>query len=255
MMKDGFSFPAGIEVDDSLNVFELGLAYRIDDRTKLTFRYDENFRFAKVNELALAAPGVVLDTQTGESIEFGITMVRGINQFTASVYQLNLENEIEFDPILFINSNLDKTQRNGFTLSLLSKINKMLSIKTEFGYVDPKFRSGAFDGNDISGVAAEIAKIRGDYQINDNLTSYLEVSYTGPKYAQGDNANEFGKLDSITVINTGVGYQLMAWKLHFRINNLADEKYAEFITNNGFGAAFQPSPERNYWLTASYRFD
>ena len=252
MMKDAFSFPAGIEVDDDLTVYELGLAYRVDNRTKLTFRYDENFRFAKVNELALAAPGVVLDTQTGESIEFGITLVRGINQFTASVYQLNLENEIEFDPILFLNTNLDKTQRNGFTLSLLSQINKMLSIKTELGYVDPKFRSGAFDGNDISGVASEIAKIRGDYQINDDLTSYLEVNYTGPKYAQGDNANEFDKLDSITVINAGVGYQLMAWKFHFRINNLADEKYADFITNFG---AYQPSPDRNYWLTASYRFD
>jgi iron complex outermembrane receptor protein len=254
-MKDGFSFPAGIQVEDDITVNELGLSYFLDDDTKLTARYDENFRFAKVNELAQAMPGDILDTQVGESYELGAEFVRGKHTFIASVYQLNLENEIEFDSVNFININLDNTRRNGATLSLYSQISTATSIKTELGLVDAKFDSGAFDGNDISGVAGQIAKVRADYQIKNNLGSYFEVHYTGEKYAQGDNDNAFGKLGSITVMNVGVGFQQLNWDIQFRINNLADKKYAEFVTNNGFGAAYQPSPERNYMLKADYQFE
>jgi iron complex outermembrane receptor protein len=74
-MKDGVSFPAGLRTDDDITVNELGLAYSVDEQIKLTVRYDENFRFAKVNELALAAPGNVLNTQTGESFEAGVDLL------------------------------------------------------------------------------------------------------------------------------------------------------------------------------------
>ena len=263
-MKDGFSFPTGLKFDDDITVNELGLAFYVDDNTKLTLRYDENFRFAKVNELALAETNTILDTQTGESIELGIDLVRGDYQLIASIYQLNLEDEIEFDPTvgpdfgfgpIGLNVNLDKTQRNGATLSLVSQVSSTLSIKTELGLVSAKFKSGTFDGNDISGVAGNIARIRADYLPRDNLASYLEIHYTGEKFAQGDNANVFGKLDSYTILNAGISYRQKNWDVHLRINNLADKKYAEFITNNGFGAAYQPSPERNYMLSANYQFE
>ena len=257
-MKDGSSFPTGLKFDDDITVSELGLAFYLDDNTKLTLRYDENFRFAKVNELALAALNTVLKTQTGESFEIGADLARGDHQWVVSIYQLNLQNEMEFDPTVGLfgeNINLEKTQRNGITLSLVSQLSANLSIKTELGLVKAKFKSGTFDGNEISGVANEIAKIRTDYQFKNNLASHLEVHYTGERFAQGDNANVFGKLDPFTVINAGISHQLNNWNIQIRINNLADEKYAEFITNNGFGAAYQPSPERNYMFTANYQFE
>lgn len=257
-MTDGFSFPNGIEVDDDITVNELGLAYFVDRQTRVSIRFDENFRFAKVNELAQAAPGEILDTQTGDSFEIGVDLTRGNHQLIASIYRLDLEDEIEFDPnagLFGENVNLDKTRRDGLTLSLYSQFSEKFGFKTEIGIVDAQFRSGSFDGNDISGVSDSIAKLRGDYRINDYYTTYLEYNYSSPRYAQGDNGNEFGKLDSITVINAGISYQYMAWDVNFRVNNLADEEYAEFVTNNGFGAAYQPSPERNFMLTAGYSFE
>ncbi len=254
-MTDGFSFPNGIEVDDEITVAELGLAYFVDEQTRLSLRYDQNFRFAKVNELAQAAPGNILDTQTGDSYEFGIELTRGNHQLILSLYRLDLENEIEFDPnagMFGENVNLDNTRRDGVTVSLYSQFSMAFGLKTEVGVVDAEFRSGSFNGKDISGVADTIAKLRGDYRINDHFTTYLEYNYSSPKYAQGDNANDFGKLESITVYNAGVAYQYEVWDVNFRINNLADESYAEFITNNG---AYYPSPERNFTLTATYRFE
>ncbi|MDH3389279.1 MAG: TonB-dependent receptor, partial [Gammaproteobacteria bacterium] len=141
------------------------------------------------------------------------------------------------------------------TLSLLSQLSQVFALKTDIGLVDAKYESGFFAGNEISGVVDRIARLRGDYRFNDSVTGYLEYHYSSAKYAQGDNANEFGKLGSITVINAGIGYQYRAWDVNFRINNLADEKHAEFVTNNGFGAAYQPSPDRIFTLTAGYSFE
>ncbi len=256
-MTDGYSLPDGIEVDDDITVKELGLAYFIDDQTRVSVRLDENFRFAKVNELAFAASGDILDTQTGESFEIGLDLTRGDHQLIVSIYRLDLEDEIEFDPINFANTNLDETRRDGLTLSLFSQLNAAFGLRTEIGMVDAEFRSGTFEGRDISGVSDAIAKLRGDYRVNDYFTTYLEYNYSSPRYAQGDNANEFGKIGSITVYNAGIVYQYKAWDVDFRINNLADEEYAEFVTNNGspLGPAYQPSPERNFMLTAGYSFE
>ncbi|MCH8105748.1 MAG: TonB-dependent receptor [Proteobacteria bacterium] len=259
-MKDGFSFPTGLKFDDDITVNELGLSFYVDDDTKLTVRYDENFRFAKVNELALAETNTVLNTQTGESIEIGANLAWGDYQLIASIYQLNLEDEIVFDPTVGpdigfgptgLNVNLDKTQRSGATLSLVSQPISNLSIKTELGLVNARFKSGLFKGNDISGVAGKTANIRADYQFRENLASYLEVHYTGEKFAQGDNANVNSKLESFTILNAGISYQKKNWDINFRINNLSDEKYAEFISSF---VAYFPNPERNFMLTTSYQF-
>ena len=230
----------------------------------MTFRYDENFRFAKIDEFSQTIEPTILDTQTGESFEIGIDITRGDQQVVLSIYQLDLEDEIAFDPTLGpvffgvpsgLNTNLDKTRRQGLMLSWFSQISTDFALNTEIGLVDAKFESGTFKGNRISGVADEIAKIRGDYQITNFIATYLEVNYTGPMYAQGDNANQSDKIDSVTVINAGIGYQYRAWDVSFRINNLADEDYADFITDFGFGTTFYPSPERNFMLTAGYSFE
>jgi len=262
-----FEFPSNhviTSADDDITVTELGIAYFLDDQTRLTFRYDENFRFAKIDEFSQTIEPTILDTQTGESFEIGIDITRGDQQVVLSIYQLDLEDEIAFDPTLGpvffgvpsgLNTNLDKTRRQGLMLSWFSQISTDFALNTEIGLVDAKFESGTFKGNRISGVADEIAKIRGDYQITNFIATYLEVNYTGPMYAQGDNANQSDKIDSVTVINAGIGYQYRAWDVSFRINNLADEDYADFITDFGFGTTFYPSPERNFMLTAGYSFE
>ncbi|MDH3448460.1 MAG: TonB-dependent receptor [Gammaproteobacteria bacterium] len=251
-MTDGFSFPEGIEVDDDVTVTELGLAYFMNDSTRISVRLDENFRFAKVNELAFAAPGEILDTQTGESLEIGIAFTHGDQQFIATIYRLDLENEIDFDPINFVNVNLDDTRRDGLTLSWLSQFSRHFALKTEIGLIDSQFRSGSFEGKEIPGVSDTVAKLRGDQRINDLVTAYLEYHYSSPRYPSGDLANDLEKIDSISVYNGGVTYKNMDWEISFRVNNLFDETYAEFVNNFG---AFFPNPERNYTLTAAYSFE
>jgi iron complex outermembrane receptor protein len=262
-MKDGFSFPSGLNIKDDVQVAEFGLLYRVRENLNWSLRFDENFRFAKINELAQAESGQILDTQTGNSYEAGLQWKSENHQITASVYRLDLENEIVFDPTVGpdfgfgpsgANVNLRKTRRDGLTLSLTNRLLPHLTLNTELGLVNARYESGTFEGKQISGVADRVIKIRADYSFTSTLTSYLEAHHKGEHYAQGDNANAFDRLSAINVMNAGLRYVYDNLEVSLRINNLADKKYAEFITNNGFGAAYQPSPERNFVLSAQYRF-
>ena len=262
-IKDGFSFPAGLTIKDDVQVAEIGLIYRPQPHLRWTFRVDENFRFAKIDELALAEPDQILDTQTGLSYELGVDWNSGLHRLTASIYRLDLENEIVFDPTVGpdfgfgpagANVNLQKTRRDGLSLLWTNQIGSSLVLKTELGLVSATYQSGTFSGNEISGVADRVVKIRADYLISKKLSCYLEAHHKGEHFAQGDNANAFAQVDAVNIINAGFKLNDEKLAISFRVNNLADKQYAEFVTNNGFGAAYQPSPDRNYQLAANYHF-
>ena len=67
----GCPFTNGIEIDDRELVTEQGLAFRPTDSWRVFARRDENLRFAKVDEFTNPTPGVILQTQSGDSYEAG----------------------------------------------------------------------------------------------------------------------------------------------------------------------------------------
>ena len=87
------------EVNKSASVIEYGLSYSPSDSVRLFARVDENFRFAKVDELTYTSPGDELETQTGESMELGVEFKQSEFSIRAVVYRLELKDEITFDPI------------------------------------------------------------------------------------------------------------------------------------------------------------
>jgi iron complex outermembrane receptor protein len=264
-MTNGFSFPNGLRFEDDQSVAELGLARQISGSLKWTLRTDQNFRFAKVDELAQAEPGKTLKTQTGISYETGLIWSDAGHEWTLSAFRLELENEIVFDPTVdtdptnsFVegaNVNLRETLREGINVLGSITLDEALRLGLELSWIDATFASGVFAGKRISGVADNSVGLRLDYHVNPGLDVWLQARRKGGYYAQGDNANASGEIDGPTIVNLGLNYQHMQWTLNARINNLTDRNYAEFITNNGFGAAFQPSPDRNFMLTAGYRFE
>ena len=54
-----------------------------------------------------------LKTQTSHDIEGGFRVKTNVFQVQTSVYGMDLENEIHFNPVLFYNVNLDPTRRYG----------------------------------------------------------------------------------------------------------------------------------------------
>ena len=115
-------YSSGVQVDDDVTVGTLGLAIKANKNVRVLVRADQNYRFAKVDEFLQPAftptfSPVLLETQTGLSLESGIEWTQGSNSAKFIVYKLDLENEIAFDPINFANINLEDTERSGIITS------------------------------------------------------------------------------------------------------------------------------------------
>ncbi|EDY85535.1 TonB-dependent receptor, plug [gamma proteobacterium HTCC5015] len=240
------------------DVAELGVNFVASDQARLYLRADQNFRVATTDEASFTSPGVTqLNPQEGVSYEFGGDFLFDDIQYGVNLYQLDLEDEIAYDPTapgLFgpgANVNLDETRRQGLIVSSTIPLTQMLQLSLNYHRVEAEFRSGGLKGNQVSGVPEESARLSLDIEPLEALTIYTEAVYTGQQYVSGDNTNTLAKRASYTLFNVAARYQMQEWAFGARINNVGDKEYN--ASENSFGG-IQPAAGTNGWLTAEYRF-
>lgn len=244
----------------SVDVAEFGLRYHLSEEMDAYARVDQNFRFAKVDELTYVSPGTSLRPQTGNSFEAGINYSDETVSYELSFYQLALKDEIAFDPsapqpvgafFAGANVNFDPTTHRGVSLDVSRELSERFDINASYSYSDASFDSGVFAGNTISGVPENSASVSVNYEHSSVINVLVAANYVGSRYLDGDNANSLSKLPNHTVINSNLIYQHNDLRFNLRVNNLTNRRYVE--NANSFGSLF-PSPERNFLLTATWEF-
>jgi iron complex outermembrane receptor protein len=262
----GQGVPDDADLDDAVSVFSAGLTVNASDSLRHFIRYEENYRFPKVDEHTnspvVPFPGESskpLATQTGDSIEIGVDWARDGHAAEFSLYRLDLENEISFDPVQFRNVNIDSTRREGAILNTKWRLNGALELGLNYNYIDTEIRSGTFEGNRVPFTAERTAGLNFDWTPAEYWHLYGELLYVGDRLFSGDFAAELPQLEGYTVANVLLDFSWERWGLSLRINNLSDELYS------GSGAAalgpapdfmtvesFYPAPGRSGWLQLTY---
>jgi iron complex outermembrane receptor protein len=258
------------KVKDSVGAGSIGVFWAAADNTKLWVRADQNFRFAAIDEHTASASGQPLKTQTGESYELGIEHRYNQHVFNLQAYQLDLKNEIGFQPVLGFfccNINFDPTRRQGLSASWNSNLTQKLNANLQLSLVDAQFTSGAFSGKRIPHVPKTALTGSITYRPLEKTTVGLESQFTGRKVADGDFDNDQRRAKAVFVHNLAI---TQGWKdltVSLRINNVLDQKYnlytveeavafgpPPFFPVTGTDLAFYPAAERNALLTLAYRF-
>lgn len=257
----GFGFSQSFEDDES--AFEIAIQSEVNENLSVFFRIDENFRFAKIDEITFTEVGKSLDVQTGQSNEIGVDYTQGELSLKAQVYRLEIDNEIAYDPNangpvpgFGANVNLDPTLHDGMILEAAYSLQDNWDLAAAFTYNDATFDEGVYEGNNISGVPERQLSVNTSYRVSKAFKTYVEALHVDDHYAAGDYDNSAPKLDAYTVVNTNLAYSWDEFELSLRINNLFDKEYSTTAFGSSFGMIFPfPSPERNFWLTASVRFE
>ena len=269
-LVDDFTFPAGIEINDSELVTEQGLAFRPRDNWRLFVRRDESVRFAKVDEYTNPAPGVILKTQLGESLETGIEWTHGGHSAKAVFYRLNLDNEIAFAPGagafgLGANINLEQTRRDGVIVEGVVQATNALRLVGSYSFIDARVTAGVLEGKKVPYVAEHTLKGTAAYRLTPFWNVFGEVQGVSERVFSGDFDKVLGELPGYGVVNLATDVHFKGWTLTARVNNLLDNEYSDFgaratlFPPPTFAAveleSFFPSPERNFWLTLRYDYD
>lgn len=242
----------------------IGLTFQLLSNVKLYIRAEENYRFPKADENSSpqTSPNG-LKTQRGVSYEGGMQWDTKKLLSKFSIYQLNLENEIMFDPTQTAQNpfgtdrNLDPTVRRGLSLIEKYQLTDRVNLNGQYNYVRARFQSGPNSGNRIPLVSESILRAGVDYAITQNFNFYTEALYTGNQFAANDDANVAGKVGGYTTYNVNFRYHWHQLEASFRVNNVFN-KYYYFYTvympsvQNEF---FYPAPGRNILFTVKYLLD
>ncbi len=241
----------------------LGLTYKPAPNLQLYARRAGSFRFPKADENASTTQPGGLKTQRGVAYEAGIEQILDKDLYNFDIFQLNLRDEIMFDPTqtpedpFGSNRNLPPTKRYGFSLSFKKEFTPHLTLNSQFNYVNARFQSGVNANKRIPLVSELIMRAGLNYQITDKWQIYSEALFTGNQYAANDDANIAGVIGGYTTYNIHFSYIYKQISASFHINNLFN-KYYYFYTvyqsslNEQF---FYPAPARNFMFTIKYLFE
>lgn len=241
----------------------IGATYQLTPITKLFLRRAESFRFPNADENAFTPTGITqLKTQTGVSYETGAqwNFINSVSKL--SIYQLNLTDEIAFDPTqtpqqpFGANRNLDPTIRRGASLSEKYLLNEKITLDGQYNYVNARFQSGINAGNRIPLVSENIFRAGVNYRFFNYWNAYTEAVYTGNQYSANDDANISGINGGYTYYNFNLRFVYHQFSASFRVNNIFNKYYYLYTIYTPFTnmQSFYPAPGRNCMLTLKYQF-
>jgi len=222
-------------------------------------RIAESFRIANIDErIGSALFGVpttfTLETQTSEDWEAGARFSSGPFEVQSSYYDMRLTNEIQFDPVNFINRNLDPTRRRGVETIARWQITPQVRLGGNITYTDARFREGPLQGNRVPLVSLWTGNASLSWDIyKDWLTLDTIVSYVGDRRMDNDQENFQPKIEERTTVDLRLGGQVEQFYWSASVVNLFDEEYFDYSVasaNTARQGVFNAYPQPGRTFTA-----
>src|SRR5436190_19952620 len=134
-----------LDSNETQYALHVGLEHRFNDVLSVFGRAARAFRTPTVDERVASGPAFdpfftplaqnfKLKTQTSHDVEGGFRIKAGAFQMQSSIYSMDLENEIHFNPVLFFNRNLDPTRRYGSETSASFRVSESVLLRGGFAY-------------------------------------------------------------------------------------------------------------------------
>ncbi|MFA6314539.1 MAG: TonB-dependent receptor [Sterolibacterium sp.] len=243
------------------NAYDLGLTYaangwRVYGKTGTTFR------FANVDELfgvdAFFNPVFAgsLRPQYGSIDEIGGSIAVGAANIRASVYQLDLTDEIGYDTALAVNTNLSPTRREGGELEADWKIAEGLQARMAYTHTDARFRSGAYSGKQVPLVPRDQVSAQLTWDTGRTGSYSAAARQVGARRFASDFTNTRGMLAGYTTLDLQAVWKLKPWKITARLLNALDKKYSPFAGYSAFynDTYYYPADGRSLFVSGRFDF-
>ena len=258
-LTDGFLYPQGVNIDNSANAIDMGTHYQITNHLNLFARISKSFRFAKVDEQAYTSENFVgLEPQTGRSYEVGVDYVNDNHHIKFSIYHLELNDEIIFDPSVpsppgaffpGANVNAGSSKREGVLADYSVSVSEFVELGINAHYIDSSLNYGQ-QKTTIPGVAQYNINSWINWGLAENWNLFLETHYLSKRFQEGDFTNTQDKLSGYALVNGSLSWQAEALKVSLRVDNLFDKEYISYAQFGGF----YPGTGRATELSVSYKF-
>ena len=248
----------------SLTAYDIGLSYDLAPGARVYGKTGRTFRFANTDELFGFDPITFatifrgdLRPQFGPIREVGASLRQGTAQVQASLYQIELRDEINFNNVSGNNENFPASRRRGLEIEGRLRLMDNVQVKVGYAKTDSKFTEGGFAGKTMPMVPGYKATAT----LNWNTVTYglygVAVNQVGSRYYSSDLTNARQKLDGYVTTDLLAAWQSRSWTFTAKMMNAFDRKYAAFAGIQAFtGALFYfPADPRTLFLSARHDFN
>jgi iron complex outermembrane receptor protein len=258
-----------LDSNETQYALHVGLEHRLNSVFSVFGRAARAFRTPDVDERVASGPAFdaffnpipqtfKLKTQTSNDVELGYRIKDGPFQMQTSIYNMDLENEIHFDPVNFFNYNLDPTRRYGVETATSLRLSETLLVRGGAAYTRAVFREGPNMGNDVPLVSRFTASGGVTWNIWQNyFVADATVRYWGDRYMDNDQPNRQALIPGNATADFKLSgqYEHFFWSLS--VNNVFNALYYDYaiassFTDGRFNA--YPLPGRTYMVKAVATF-
>jgi iron complex outermembrane receptor protein len=246
----------------SRSAYDLGLTYAADGwraygKTGTTFRFanvDELFGFDPLLFVPVFAGN--LRPQHGKIHEIGGSMTAGRVNLRASIYQLDLTDEIGYDDALGANTNLSPTRRRGLELEADWTLAEGLRGKLAYAYTEARFRGGAYAGNAVPLVPRGQLSAQLTWNTGRSGTYSAAARHVSESRYGSDFNNTQGMLSGYTTLDLQAAWNLKPWRITAHLLNALDRKYSPLAGYSAFynDTYFYPADRRSLFVSARFDF-
>ncbi len=231
----GFS----LKLAEQLTVFsKLARSYRISN-------FDEN-TFAGASSGFSAVP--FLDPQIANEAELGVKSALGRGEFIGSVFFIDVEDEILFDPTRFQNINLDELRRQGAELKWSGDFLSKYRLAASYQYVDAEFKVGPQEGDRVPLVAAHSLKVAAERDFSSNVSAEVVLN---AQSNQRSATNNNLQIPGYGVVDLNWRYRADSYSVVFQVQNVLDKQY--YRTQFGANGIY-PEIGRAFFVTFNSEF-
>ena len=258
-----------LDSNETQYALHAGLEHRFNNVFSVFGRAARAFRTPDVDERVSSGPAFdafftplsgnfKLKTQTSNDVEGGFRIKAGVFQMQSSIYNMDLENEIHFNPALFYNVNLDPTRRYGSETSASLRVSDSVVLRAGFAYTRAVFREGPFAGMDVPLVSHYTASGGVTWNIwQDYLVLDATLRAWGERFMDNDQANTQRRIPADATVDLKLGgvYEHFFWSLS--VNNLLNALYYDYAIASSFTPgrfSAYPLPGRTYMVKAGATF-
>ncbi len=250
----GYSFKPSTpdRQDYDAHAGSVGATFGATKQATVFGRVSRSFRYPVLDELFDFFGNTIqtsLVPQRSTDFEGGVRIESRATQASISIFRLNADDEIFFNPVggafgFGANENLDgRSHRTGLEVAASSQVG-IAQVGGTLTFAKTDVDGGRYDGERMPGVPGRRATIHAHVPVTNRLSLGLEGLFVGQRRFEGDFGGRFAEQDAYFLLNAKLAYRQGRTRLFIDLKNLFDEEYSEYGVLGGFPAqrAFYPSP-------------
>lgn len=230
----------------------LGLVWQPSVNFRQWLRVDRLYRYPAIDE-AFSYRGFPdfdsqLEPEEGYNVELGGEWRQESLTLRLNAFAQWMEGEIDFNGNE--NVNLADVRRLGLETSARWQADRW-SLQLDHTWIDARFTSGPFEGNDRFLVPAHQVTLGGEVEVIETVTLGVGYRYTSSAYEGDDFRNIQPRLPAAAVVDARVRWQpRQALSVYCAAENLFDNRYATVK----YSGAWYPAPGIRWRTGAQYSF-